>query len=192
VIEERGRARAEELAGALQTGLDGYLFAEDEAPVEELVLTACREQGLSLATAESCTGGLVAGRLTSVPGSSDVFRGSIVAYANEVKKGALGVSAQLLERYGSVSAEAAAAMAVGARKRLEVDVAVAVTGVAGPDGGTPEKPVGLVYLHTEGPHGGRSRELNLPGDREAVRGRATVAALHLTRTFLAQSRHEAV
>ena len=109
-----------------------YLFAEDERPVEELVLALCRARGLTLATAESCTGGLVAARLTSVPGASDVFLGGVVAYADTVKEAELGVPADVLAAHGAVSAETAAAMAAGARARLGADVAVAVTGVAGP------------------------------------------------------------
>jgi nicotinamide-nucleotide amidase len=182
--------RAERLASELRERLAAHLFAEDERPVEELVLDACRDEGLTLAVAESCTGGLVAARLTSVAGSSDVFRGGVVAYANDVKAGELGVSGELLERHGAVSAEVAAAMAAGARERLGADVALAVTGVAGPGGGTPEKPVGLVHLHAEGPGGGRALELNVPGDRGAVRGRATVAGLHLLRELLSQNRHK--
>jgi nicotinamide-nucleotide amidase len=165
-----------------------HLFVEDERPVEALVLDRCRELGLSLASAESCTGGLVAARLTSVPGSSEVFAGGVVAYANEVKARELGVPEEVLERHGAVSAETAAAMAAGARERLGADVAVAVTGVAGPGGGTPEKPVGLVFLHAAGPGAGAGRRLEFPGDRDAVRGRSTVAALHLVRTLLSQSR----
>jgi nicotinamide-nucleotide amidase len=130
----------------------------------------------------------VAARLTAVPGSSDVFRGGIVAYANEVKARELGVPEDVLERHGAVSAEAAEAMAAGARERLGVDVAVSVTGVAGPGGGTPEKPVGLVFLHAAGPDRSSARRLDFPGDREAIRGRATAAALHLVRTLLSQSR----
>src|SRR6185312_14735343 len=109
----------------------------DERPVEAIVLDACRERGLTLATAESCTGGLVAARLTSVPGSSDVFLGAVVAYADEVKARELGVPADVLGQHGAVSADSAAAMAAGARSRLGADVAVSVTGVAGPGGGTP-------------------------------------------------------
>jgi nicotinamide-nucleotide amidase len=190
MVEPGGEQRADELALALRERVGPYLFAEDERRVEELVLDACRARGLTLATAESCTGGLVAARLTSVPGSSDVILGGVVAYANDVKTGELGVSAELLERHGAVSSEAAEAMAAGARARLGAGVAVAVTGVAGPGGGTEEKPVGLVYLHVQGPSGDLPRELNLPGDREAIRGRATAAALHLVRTLLAQSGHE--
>jgi len=187
-VEEQGSGRADALVSGLREGAGRYLFAEDERPVEALVLDACREQGLTLATAESCTGGLVAARLTSVPGSSDVVLGGVVAYADEVKVRELGVSQELLERHGSVSPEVASAMAAGARERLGADVAVAVTGIAGPGGGSEEKPVGLVHLHAEGPGGSLARELNLPGERDAIRGRATVAALHLVRTLLSRSR----
>jgi nicotinamide-nucleotide amidase len=180
---------AEELAETLRGALAGSVFAEDDRPVEELVLDTARRQGLLLATAESCTGGLVAARLTSVPGSSDVFRGGVVAYDDEVKRAQLGVSEETLATHGAVSAETAAEMALGARESLGANVAVSTTGIAGPGGGTPEKPVGLVYLHASGPGAELARELNLPGDREAVRRRATAAALHLVRELLAQIRH---
>jgi nicotinamide-nucleotide amidase len=180
---------AEELAETLRRGLGGSVFAEDDRPVEELALDTARGQGLLLAAAESCTGGLVAARLTSVPGSSDVFRGGVVAYDNEVKRAQLGVSEETLATHGAVSAETASEMALGARELLGANVAVSTTGIAGPGGGTPEKPVGLVYLHASGPGAELARELNLPGDREAVRRRATAAALHLVRELLAQIRH---
>jgi nicotinamide-nucleotide amidase len=146
---------------------------------------------LTLATAESCTGGLVAARLTAVPGSSDVFLGSVVAYADEVKVAQLGVPREVLERHGAVSAETAEAMAAGVRSRLGVDVGISVTGIAGPDGGTPEKPVGLVHFHVSTPDAEHRGEFSLPADRETVRLRATVAALHLTRRALTQTRHGA-
>ena len=187
-----GGARAGELASALRERLHRHLFAEDGRTVEELVLSLCRADGLTLATAESCTGGLVAARLTSVPGSSDVFLGGVVAYANEAKADQLGVPAATLERHGAVSAETAGAMAAGARERLHADVAIAVTGVAGPGGGTAEKPVGRVHVRAEGPARGEDLELTIPGDRETVRNRATVTALHLARRLLTQSRHEDV
>ena len=189
-VEEEGRSRADELVAGLRERAGRHLFAEDERPVEEIVLDACRERGLTLATAESCTGGLVAARLTSVAGSSDVFVGGVVAYSNGVKANELGVPADILERRGAVSAEAAAAMAAGARARLGADVAVSVTGVAGPGGGTPDKPVGLVFLQAEGPDGSLARRLDLPGDRAAIRGRSTVTALHLLRVLLARSRDD--
>jgi len=179
---------AQALAERLHVELAEYLFAEHDRAVEKLVLEACRAQGLSLAVAESCTGGLVAARLTSIAGASDVFRGGLVAYENDVKLAQLAVPEQTLAANGAVSAETAVAMAAGVRESLGADVAVATTGVAGPGGGTPEKPVGLVYLHVVGPGGELARMLHLPGDREAVRRRATAAALHLLRELLAQSR----
>jgi nicotinamide-nucleotide amidase len=181
---ERGAA----LAGALRERLGRYLFSEDERTASQIVLDRCREQGLTLATAESCTGGMVAARLTAVPGASDAFAGSVVAYSDDVKARELDVPSDLLERHGAVSAEVAAAMARGARARLGADVAVSVTGIAGPDGGSAEKPVGLVFLHAVGPDGDVARRLDLPGDREMIRGRATAAALHLVRRLL-ESRH---
>jgi nicotinamide-nucleotide amidase len=191
-VEDAGQARADELASGMRERAGRYLFAEDERPVEAIVLDLCREDGLTLATAESCTGGLVAARLTSVPGSSDVFVGGIVSYANEVKERELGVPEEILERFGAVSAEAAGAMAAGARERLGADVAVSVTGIAGPGGGSAEKPVGLVYLHAEGPDSRDALELDFPGDRGAIRSRATVTALHLLRTLLTRSRDSSV
>jgi nicotinamide-nucleotide amidase len=188
LVEDGADRRADELVGGLREHAGQYLFAEDERPVESIVLDLCRERGQKLATAESCTGGLVAARLTSVAGSSDVFVGAVVAYANEVKEHELGVPQEILGRHGAVSSEAAAAMAAGVRGRLGADVAVSVTGIAGPGGGSAEKPVGLVHLHAEGPDGELVRELNLPGDREAIRLRATAAALHLLRTLLTRSR----
>ncbi len=178
---------ADELADALRAQLGRYLFTEDERSVEEIVLELCRARGWTLATAESCTGGMVAARLTSVPGSSDVFLGSVIAYADEVKKRELGVPAETLAAHGAVSAEAAAAMATGARARLRTDVAVAVTGVAGPGGGTAEKPVGLVYVHAETPESSHGIEFTYGQDRDSIRRRAAVAALHLLRRLLAQS-----
>ncbi len=180
-------ARAAALEERLLAPLDRYLFAREETSTAELVLTLLRERGLTLATAESCTGGQVAARLTDVPGSSDVFLGSVVAYANAVKVAELDVPEWLLAEHGAVSAEVAAAMAQGARARLGADVAVAVTGVAGPGGGTEEKPVGLVHLHAAGPGGERGLRFDFPGDRDTIRTRAAVAALHLVRRLVTDS-----
>jgi nicotinamide-nucleotide amidase len=132
----------------------------------------------------------VGARLTDIPGSSDVYVGGVVAYSDELKRSALGVPEETLRAHGAVSEETAAAMARGARGRLAADVGVAVTCIAGPGGGTAEKPVGLVYIHVEGPQGGTAWNGRLPGDREAVRTRATAMALHLLRRLLAQSRDE--
>jgi nicotinamide-nucleotide amidase len=185
-VELGAEARADELESALAAAGPDTLFARDERPIEVIVLDLARAQDLTVATAESCTGGLVAGRLTSVPGASDVFLGSVVAYANGVKEAALGVSEQMLAEHGAVSAECALELALGARRALAVDVAVSVTGIAGPDGGTAEKPVGLVYLCAAGPDGQIEQEIRFAGGRNQIRRYAAVAALHLLRRFLAQ------
>ena len=186
--EPSGVERGAAVAASLREALGRYLFTEDERSISEIVLDLCRGRELTLATAESCTGGMVASRLTAVPGASDVFLGSVVAYSNALKEAGLGVPAELIATHGAVSAEIAAAMAHGARERIGVDVAVAVTGVAGPGGGTPEKPVGLVFVHAVGPDGETSVRTELPGDRDMIRGRATTASLHLVRRLL-ETRH---
>ncbi len=186
IVEPGAEGRADAVAAGLRGPLERYLFAEDERPVQEIVLDLCRARGLTLATAESCTGGLVAARLTEVPGSSDVFVGGIVAYSDGVKRGELGVPEDVLAAHGAVSAETAAAMAAGVRARLGADVGVAVTGVAGPGGGTEEKPVGLVFFHAAGPDGEEALRFELPGDREWIRTRSAVTALHLVRRLLEQ------
>jgi nicotinamide-nucleotide amidase len=190
VVEPGAEARGETLAEALRAPLEHHLFSEDERPVAELVLALCRERGFRLATAESCTGGLVAARLSDVPGASDVLAGGIVSYANDVKIAELGVPEELIAERGAVSAEVAEAMAAGVCERLGVEVGIAVTGVAGPGGGTPEKPVGLVYFHVSTPDGDEARSFSLPGDRATIRSRAAVSALHLARRVLTRSRHE--
>jgi len=188
VVEPGAEERAAALAEVLRERLGSYFFTESNRTIAEIVLDLCRARGLTLATAESCTGGMVAARLTAVPGASDVFLGSVVAYANAVKANELDVPQDVLDLHGAVSAETAAAMAHGIRSRLGADIGVAVTGVAGPDGGTEEKPVGLVFVHVVGPEGEEARRTELPGDREMIRGRATAASLHLVRRLL-ENRH---
>jgi nicotinamide-nucleotide amidase len=190
LAEPTAEPRLLELEAALEQKLGRYLYSTDGRTVEELVLDRCRERGWSLATAESCTGGLIAAGLTAIPGSTDVVTGGIVAYANEVKTSELDVPAALIERHGAVSAEVAEAMARGARERLDVDVAVSVTGIAGPGGGTEEKPVGLVYFHAETPEASKGGSFSFPGDRDSIRRRAVVASLHLLRRLLEQNRDE--
>jgi nicotinamide-nucleotide amidase len=192
VVEPGAESRAEALEAALLPAIEQWLYSRDEQPIEAHVLALLRARGLTMATAESCTGGMVAARLTGVAGASGEFVGGVVAYSNEVKVSELGVPERLLEEFGAVSPEVAAAMARGARERLGADVAVSVTGIAGPDGGTPEKPVGLVYLHAEGPDGGQGREFSFPGDRASIRARSAVGALHLVRRLLTQSPDEGV
>ncbi|MFL5965637.1 MAG: CinA family nicotinamide mononucleotide deamidase-related protein [Gaiellaceae bacterium] len=191
LVEPGAAARADALTRALVEPLEPYLFAERETSVAALVLDACRARGWTLATAESCTGGMVAERLTEVPGASDVFVGSVVAYSDAIKIRALGIGQDVLSARGAVSAEAARAMASGARERLGAAVAVAVTGIAGPGGGSDEKPVGLVYLHAVTPDGEHGVEFQFPGDRDSIRRRATVTALHLVRRLLTQNGNEA-
>jgi nicotinamide-nucleotide amidase len=192
VVEPGAEGRADALEAALVPPLERWLYSRDERPVEEHVLSLLRAEGLRLATAESITGGMIGARITGVPGASESFLGGVVAYSNEVKTSELGVAPDLLAAHGAVSAEVAAAMARGARKRLGADVAVAVTGIAGPGGATPGKPVGLVYLHAEGPDGGAAWTFEYSTDRAAIRARSVVAALHLVRRLLSQSADEAV
>jgi nicotinamide-nucleotide amidase len=192
LVEPGQESQATELAERIVEPLRSHLFSTSEDGIEALVLDLCRSRGLTLATAESCTGGMVAARLTDVPGASDVVRGAIVSYANDVKVSELGVDHALLVEHGAVSAEVAREMARGVCVRLGADVGVAITGIAGPGGGSPEKPVGLVHLHVSSPLGEDARRIELPGDRDTIRSRATVAALHLVRRVLTQSRHEDV
>lgn len=161
------------------------VFSADGRTIDELVLDGLRARGWTIATAESCTGGLLAGRLTKLPGSSDVVEGGIVSYSDAVKERALGVDPALLAAHGAVSAEVAEAMATGARERLGVDVAISTTGIAGPGGGSDDKPVGTVHVAVAAPEGTIVRHLRLPGDRTRVRELTTTAALHLLRRSLA-------
>lgn len=187
----RHPAAAEDAAGRLAAGLrerfGSAVFSEGPATLEAITIDALRDRGGTLATAESCTAGLVAARLAAVPGASDVLVGGIVAYANEIKQSLLGVPAELLQAYGSVSAECARAMAEGARRATGADLAVSVTGVAGPGGGTPSKPVGLVYIHVTADGVDRGVERRFPGPRENVRDWAATAALHLVRIVAQRS-----
>ena len=166
------------------------LFSDDGRTIDEIVADLLRgEPARTIATAESCTGGLLAARLTDRPGSSDYVRGGIVAYANDVKVAAAGVPAELIERHGAVSQEVAEALARGARERLGADVGVGITGVAGPGGGTPEKPVGLVWLSVASGDAAEllTRSVTLPGGRADIRDRATTVAMHLVRRALLAS-----
>ncbi len=164
------------------------LFSEDGSTIDEQVAALLRgDQGgpaRTIATAESCTGGLLAARLTDPPGASQYVRGGLVVYANEAKVAQAGVPAEMIERHGAVSAEVAQALAEGAREHLEADVGVGVTGIAGPGGGTPEKPVGTVYLCAATSGGALPRAVTLPGARSDVRERTTTVALHLVRRLL--------
>jgi nicotinamide-nucleotide amidase len=175
------------------------LFSEDGSSVDEQVAALLRRGGSagtpegdgadapagSIATAESCTGGLLAARLTDLAGASDYFKGAIVTYSNEAKVELAGVPARLIEAHGAVSSEVAEALADGARSRLHADVGVGVTGIAGPGGGSEEKPVGLVCLSVARAGAAHlTRSVHLPGGRADVRDRATTVAMHLIRRTL--------
>lgn len=161
------------------------LFSLDGSSVDEQVATLL--SGHTIATAESCTGGLLAARLTDLPGASAYVQGGIVAYADQAKIAQVGVDPELIERHGAVSAEVAEALADGARARLAADLGVGVTGVAGPGGGSEEKPVGLVWLSVAAPDRVRmTRSVNLPGGRSDIRERATTVAMHMIRRVLAE------
>lgn len=145
----------------------------------ERLQARCLPAGLTVATAESCTGGRVADALTDITGSSDYVRGGVVAYADEVKVALLGVPRETLRAHGAVSAQVARAMAEGARARFGVDLAVAVTGIAGPGGATPAKPVGLTYVAVAGPRGTEIARHTGDGDRDANKDASAAAALAL-------------
>ncbi len=178
-----------EVADALQELIRerhaGVIFSDDGSGIDEQVASALIERGLTVAVAESCTGGLVLARLTGRPGSSAFLRGGVVAYADEVKAALAGVPAELIERHGAVSQEVAVALAEGARERVGADIGIGVTGVAGPGGGTAEKPVGLVWIALAGPDGRRLvRRTEQHGTRADVRERSVITAMHLLRRLL--------
>ncbi len=161
------------------------LFSTDGRRIDAIVADLLRERGWTIATAESCTGGMVAARLTDGAGASDVVAGGIVSYANDVKQRLLGVDAEDLREHGAVSAVVAQAMARGAIDRLGAQIAVSTTGIAGPGGGSEAKPVGTVYLGVQTADGRDVvRHVLMPGDRAAVRERTVTAALHLVRLVL--------
>jgi len=168
----------------IRTALGSNVFAEERVTMEEAVGRLLKECGKTLATAESCTGGLLGGRITSVSGSSTYYLGGVVAYSNEVKTRSLGVDAGLIEREGAVSEAVAREMAKGIRKLLGADIGVAVTGIAGPTGGTPEKPVGLVYIAVADSEGEWVKENRFARDRERVREWSVQFALDMVRRRL--------
>jgi nicotinamide-nucleotide amidase len=165
--------------------LADVVFAESDQTMEEVVGRGLAQHHLTLAVAESCTGGLIGHRLTQVPGSSAYLDRGIISYSNQAKIELLGVPAQLITRYGAVSAEVAAAMAKGVRTRSRVSVGLSVTGIAGPGGGTARKPVGLVYVGLDAGRGGReTKKFMFHGDRTSVKLRSSQGALDLLRRWL--------
>ena len=173
-----------DFAALIAAAYPDTLFSPDGRTIDDIVADELLPRGLTIAVAESCTAGLLSGRLTERPGSSAYVLGGFVAYANSAKQQQLGVPAGLMESVGAVSAEVAQAMAVGARSRLGADIGVGVTGVAGPGGGSSAKPVGLVHLCVDGVGSTLARRVTLPGSRAEIRRRAVVVALHLIRQLL--------
>ena len=169
---ERGTATLREKAGE-------WIYGEGATDLASVVLDECRARGLTIAVGESCTGGMLGARLTAIPGSSDVVLGGVIAYANSVKVAELAVRQETLDTHGAVSEETVREMAAGARARFGAAIGIAITGVAGPGGGTPEKPVGTVWLGVAADGRLEARRINTVGDRDEIRRRATQAALAL-------------
>jgi len=176
---DEAERRLRTAADLIRCRADEFIYGEGDADLAALVLDRARAKGLRIGAAESCTGGLVGGRLTEVPGSSDVFMGAVVCYHNDLKTSLLGVPSTVIVAEGAVSEAVARAMAAGARTRLAVDAAVAVTGIAGPGGGTETKPVGTIWLAVALGEAVQARHLLLAGSRHDIRARAAQAALSL-------------
>ena len=183
----RDAAKAEklldEITDRMALALGEHLYSTKGEALEEVVARVLTENRATVAVAESCTGGLLAERLTKIPGSSSYFLGGVVCYSNELKTSLVGVPQSLIEAKGAVSSEVALALADGIRKRTGATLGVGVTGVAGPGGGTPEKPVGLVHIGLADEHGPRERAYRFPGDRERIRQFASQSALDAVRRY---------
>ena len=179
-------ALLEELAAGLRAAIPGRVFSEDGAELPATVAALLRERGASLALAESCTGGLLAARLTDAPGASAFLDRGYVTYSNRSKVEMLGVDPGVIEAKGAVSEDVARAMAEGAQRAAGTAIGIGITRIAGPDGGSPEKPVGLVYVAIAGPAGDSVKRAHFPGDRDRVRHQATQLALEMLRRGLLQ------
>lgn len=185
MLREQEAEKALEVAGQkIRNKVGEFIYGENEDDLAALILAECERRGLTIAVAESCTGGMLGERLTAVPGSSKVILGGVIAYANEVKIRQLGVSAELIVQHGAVSEAVARAMATGVRERLGAGVGMGITGVAGPDGGTPDKPVGTVWVAIDVEGEVVAIRGLLPGSRSEIRYRASQLALdRLRRVF---------
>jgi nicotinamide-nucleotide amidase len=179
--EDEARRKLDEMEQTLRERIGRFIYGVDDESMEVAAGNALRDQGATVAVAESCTGGLVASRITDVSGSSDYMLGGVVAYANEIKQRVLGVSGEILAEHGAVSDPVARAMALGVRELYGADWGISTTGIAGPTGGTEEKPVGLVYVAIAGPDGVICEELNWPGTREQFKRRVSQNALNMLR-----------
>jgi nicotinamide-nucleotide amidase len=181
---EQAQARVDEAAGAVEDVLGDHVFSSHGESLEQIVGLFLQMRNATLAAAESCTGGLLGERITSVSGSSRYFLGGAVVYSNELKTEFAGVPAELIAQHGAVSKEVAIAMAEGIRKRCQATLGLAITGIAGPTGGTPEKPVGLVFHALADESGTQVVERTFPGDRKRIRRFATQQALDMVRRKL--------
>jgi nicotinamide-nucleotide amidase len=181
---EQAQARVDELAGRLEEALEDWLYSSDGESLEQIVLYYLGLRQATLAVAESCTGGMVAQRITSVPGASRSFLGGAIVYSDELKHAFAGVSPEMIAEHGAVSEEVAKALATGIRLRTGATLGLAVTGIAGPTGGTEEKPAGLVYIALSSAEKTESIEKNFRGDRNRVREWSTQQALDLLRRRL--------
>ena len=177
--------RLAEVTAQLRERAGEHCYGEDGTDLAATVLEQLRHRGARLAVAESCTGGLLGGRITAVPGASDVFVGGVIAYDDDVKTSALNVASDLIRTHGAVSEAVVLAMAHGAQQRFAAQAALAITGIAGPTGGTPEKPVGTVWVAARSGAAARALKRVFPGDRNEIRARSAQAALDLLRRLLA-------
>jgi len=185
--QDAAQSRVDEVAGVVEDELDDAVYSRNGESLEQIVGYWLQMRSATLAVAESCTGGLLAERLTSISGSSRYFLGGAVVYSNALKTGLAGVPAEMIERHGAVSREVAAALAEGIRYRCESTLGVGITGVAGPTGGTAEKPVGLVFHAVSSSTGTEVVQRNFPGDRRRIRRFASTMALDMVRKLLAAS-----
>ena len=183
-VPEKAKATADKLAKELAEALGSAVFSTDGETMEQVVGRRLKELGETVSVAESCTGGLIGRRLTEVPGSSAYFMEGAITYSNEAKIRTLSVAPEIIENHGAVSAECAEAMAAGMRAYAATDHAISVTGIAGPDGDSDEKPIGTVFIGYAGRKGVKSLKIVLPGDRYLVRWRASQAALDYLRRQL--------
>ena len=183
-VREQGQRTINELEAKIVDRAGKYIYGLDDDTLPGVVERLLKEKGQTLAVAESCTGGLLGKLITDIPGSSDYFIGGVITYSNDMKKKLLSVPDDILARYGAVSDECARAMAVGVVKNLGASIGISITGVAGPDGGTDEKPVGLVYIGLAAPGKLESRQFNFGNERDRNRERSAISALDMIRKHL--------
>ena len=181
---EQAQMQVDRTEEAIREKLGDAIYGVDAQELEEVVGALLKQRKFTIAVAESCTGGLVGGRITNIAGSSEYFEGGIIAYSNPVKTSMLGVPKNLIDRHGAVSTEVAAAMAQGVRQALHADLGVAITGIAGPGGGTEKKPVGLVYTALASSQDVKTEEHRFLGERDEVRVKASQMALDMVRKYL--------